>query len=347
MKQNRKELLEIAQRLIPGTNEGSYLEGIETIVFKKNIIHSYNDNISISIIKETNLEGAVNAKDFYKLLQKLQAEEIEIVQQEKNWKIKSGSTEIILNLKEDLITDYIDSIGIDNVKFMDLPDNFIEGLKLCKIPGNSSYLRGVFVQDNNMISSDEIRLSFYTLSKKMQTFWIDDSFIFELLKINENIIKYGICENWVHFKTENDMIFSCKRNEDEQYPVDKLLQYKKIFIKQDTDEENELPEGFDMVLDRVGVLYTDIEGFQSIDFHIEKDKIILIGENVNGKIKDKIKFKKAFKQEINLKFKQDFNFMKEAIKKCSLFYIRNDNDIIDIVFYDNNNFVHIVRTISE
>jgi len=339
-------LLEIVKKIMAGTNEGSYLEGIDTIVFSEHGIHSYNDNISISVNKETGLVGAVNAKDFHKLLEKLKTEEIEVETLENQWKIKSGNTDITLNLKEDHISEYIQELEVEDKAFSKLPENFIEGLKLCKIPGNASYLRGVYVSGTNMICTDEVRLSFFKLKESMATFWVDDSCIVELLKLAETITEYCVMESWIHFKGETGTVFSAKRNQDDQYPVDTFIEYQQHYVKTDKDVSNQLPKQLAEVIDRVGVLYSDIDGFQIIDFELKKDKIVLSSKNANGKIKENVKFEKPFSEDISVKFKLDHTFMKEALVKCPFFFIRQEEDSVDVVF-TNDDFTQILKTVSD
>lgn len=348
MKLNKNELLQAIQKIMPGTDQKSYIEGVDTITFKTEILSTYNDNISVSTFLKSDLQGTVKAQDLQKLLQKLGTEEIEIECQDEIWQITSGNTQAELKLRESKIDEYIEQLELPDQAFSQLPDNFIEGLKLCKIAGNNDYLRGIFIEDKFMVSTDQVRINYYDLSAIMPRFWIDDMAVTELLRLSEKVTHFAVADSWVHFKGENETIFSCKRNQDNQYPIERLIEYKQAYKKTENDELNQLPKNFKVAIDRVGVFNMDMDGYQAIKLNVKKEHLMITGEKDTGKIKEKLQWEKPFENDIDISFMTDFSFLKEIFDKSPMFFIRKDEEqgTTDIVFIADN-FTQMLRTIAE
>lgn len=348
MKLNRKELILAMQKVLPATSDGNfYVTGADTILFTPNTINAYNDNLSASVKFQTDLTGTVKAKDFFKLLQKLGTEEIDIEQASGKWLLTSGSTQAEINLKEDALTPYVEVLDVDSVEFQDLPENFMTGMVLCKIPSNSSFLRGLFVKGIDMCSTDEIRMNFFELEAEMPCFWIDDPAVNELLKLPEKLIGYSVAPGWIHFQGESDTILSCKRNQESAFPIDKLLTYRGVYEQTPDDLLQSLPKNFQTVVDRVAVMHTDIDGYQAINFHIQKDKITISSKTESGSVQETLKWDTPFPKKIDVEFLADFSFLKEAYLRCPDFFVREDAEkAVDVVF-QGEGFTQIMRTISK
>jgi len=346
MKYNREELLNALQKLIPATSEANMgVDGMDSFVFDSEAIHTYNDSLSITVQYKTGLEGAVKAKDLFKLLSKVKTTEIDIEPEDGFWTISAGGTKAKINLKEDQIRKYLNTLPLDG-EFKPLPENFFNGLKLCRISGNSSYLRGIYVQGSDMVATDEIRLNYFTLAENMDPFWVDDSSINELLKLKEGMTEYHVSGGWVLFRGDSGTIFSCRKNQDSSYPYDKLMEYKTMFVKADTDIEQVLPRGFSDMTDRVGVMYEDVNGFHAVSVHMRKEGFTLSSKTDAGMIKESGKWDKPFDSEIDITFKADFEFLSDIAEKCPEFYLRQTEGYVDIVF-SNPEFMQVMKTIAE
>lgn len=348
VKVSRTALLSAVSKLMSGTEQSAFIEGADTIYFSGEGIHSYNDSITISTVFKSDLFGSIKVNLFYKTLQKLQTEELEIEMLENQWAIKAGSVECTFDLQTDKVSEYIKGLSeIITGVFKKLPENFMDGLKLCRISGNASYLRGISCREDMMVSTDEIRLNYFKLSEAMEQFWIDDSGVNELIKIGEKMTEYSIIPGWIQFRGENGTIFSCKRQDDSQYKFDKILEYGSKYQKAETDSVQILPKGFVNILERVGIFYTDLNGYQAVSVHLTTEKLDLSSKTDSGSIKESIVFDSAFTQPIDASFKADFNFLREVANKCPQFFIRTaPNGVVDVVF-DNGTFKQIMRTIAE
>ena len=93
----KKQLLDALKLAMPGIETGTAtLQGSDAFVFHNGNIFSYNDSISVSVplsqagLVEENLEGAVKAEEFFKVIGKFQGDQISFVANEGSWILKSG-----------------------------------------------------------------------------------------------------------------------------------------------------------------------------------------------------------------------------------------------------------------
>jgi hypothetical protein len=345
MKVNKTQLLSAMKKAMPGVETGSsMIEGADTFVFSPSAIHSYNDNISVSVpfSWEGEMKGSVKSMDFFKLIGKLPVEDINIEITAEAIKLSSGMVDAEMVLLDNNLNSYLSELKIEELSWKDLPDNFFEAVKLCKISCNRAPQRGIFVEKNYMLSTDISRINHHKLNTEMERFWLDDPAVGELLKIKD-IKSYCITESWAHFKSEEGVIFSCKRKADASYPAPKILEWlESSGTKGEEDIEGQLPKELYEAVDRVATLSGEIDGLPAIQMIINKDTIELNASRYAGKIKEKIKLEKPFETDLNIKIWVDPFFLTEASKKVDGFYIKPGDRKV-LVFY-NENYTQIAST---
>jgi hypothetical protein len=353
MKLEKQKFLSAMSKALPGVEKGkSIIEGADTFVLQDNAIHSYNDNISVSVPFELDddITGSIKSMDFFKLISKMPTDDIEIISEENVFKINSGKTEVELTKIDNKIVEYISTLKINQLQWKDLPKDFFEGLKLCYLPNNRDIHRGAFIFDTRMYSTDTIRINKYIMSESMDRFWLDDIVVSELLKI-DNIEKYSVSENWVHFQSKDGVSFSCKRKDDSSYPIQVLDKWLEKVEKEETDIENVFPKGLFNVVDRVSTLSSQLDGLSAIRMTIMKDGIEFYSEkDVTGKIKEVLNFEQVFEKEVNIEIWVSPEFILETSKKVDGFYIKEieqeHGNKVTLVFY-NDKYKQIVSTFDK
>lgn len=347
MQVKKVEILSAMRKALPGVEKNSsIIEGADSFVFANNAIHSYNDNISVSVPFPHELSGSVKSLDFFKLISKISTEEITLEEKEGQIKIGAGTVEAEMNKQaENTLTNYISSLNIQELTWKTIPTNFFEAIRLCKISCNRSTHRGIFVQENIMASTDTSRINSHKLEEEMDRFLIDDPSIVELLKIS-NLEQYSVTSVWVHFKSKEGIIFSCKRKDDTTYPIRQIMNVIEIHRKQDSDFENELPKGLCEVVDRVSTLSMEFNGISAVEMNLSKESIELKAERSAGKIKEKIKLDRPFIEDITLNILVDPIFLVEASRKITKFFIRKNGNNCTLVFY-NDNYTQIASTFDK
>ena len=226
MKINKEELQKALEKVKPGLANKEIIEQSTSFAFVEDKVVTYNDEISISHpVKGLNFTGAVKAQELYQYLNKIKQEEIDISWDENQFKITAGKAKAGLIFQKEVSLP-IEEIGKIS-KWKNLPKTFIEALKFCKTSCSTDMSRPILTcievnKEGIVKSSDGYRLTSYSLSEEMPI----DTFLIPATSANE-LIKYDITqitkgEGWVHFKTKENTIFSC-RVFDDAYPDTKRL----------------------------------------------------------------------------------------------------------------------------
>lgn len=350
MKIEKTAFINAMRKTLPGVEKGSsIIDGADTFVFSNKAIHTYNDSISVSVPFDTGLTGAVKSTDFFKLISKLNSEDLDIEFLEGAFKVKSGLVEAEMTNVANNLAGYISTLNIETIKWKPIPAGFFEAIRLCKISCNKAPQRGIFVEKNYMLSTDVSRINHHILSAEMERFWIDDPAVSELMKL-DGLEGYAVNESWVNFRGSDGTVFSIKRKDDASYPVTKILSLIEGHQKTDADMENELPEGLYAVADRVATLSTELDGLSAIKMTINRDNVEFFSERTAGKIKEKMNLKTPFKQPISVSLWVDPSFLIEISRKVSRFYLRtipgqNDKVINTMVFF-NKDYMQIASTFA-
>lgn len=343
---DRKEMLVNLKKVMPGVETGnSILDGADTFLFTEDGIYSYNDSIAVSIPVETGLNGAVKSKEFYNFLLKIKEDEIKVVQKKDNITLKCGNVTAKLKLVESSIAEYVENLDLENLKFKKMGKDFMEAMKLCKLNASNSPFRGLAVKNDVMYSTDEIRIASHQLKNKYDEFWIDDSIVNELMKLNITFSEICVGDGWAHFKSKGDSIFSCKTNDVSLYPFKGLIDRKLQVAKQDDSPAGKLPKDFSEAIDLVSVLSEDLTGFSVINLEFTASDLIVSAKRDTGSIKEFIPWEEPLEIDEDIQTAADAGFLMEASKKSFDFYITEIKGAKLIVF-TKANFILVLSTIK-
>lgn len=348
MKINKNNFLAVMKNCLPGVEKGkSIIEGTDNFVFSGKAVHSYNDSISITVPFdfEEEINGAVKSMDFFKLVSKLPSDTFAVQDGEKELKIIDGKIKTTIKKVSTNLYDYIKLLELENIKWQDLPKDFFSAVKLCMLANNHNPIRGIFVHDKLMYNTDKIRVNRYALTDKMERFWLDDLAVNELVKIT-GFEKYSVDNVWVHFKTKDGTIFSCRKKDDESYPIESLEAVIKTYQLEEGDFENVFPTSIADIIDRSSILSAEVGSSQTaIQIQFKQKELIFSAERQSGKIREIVELETPFKKDIDLTFWLDSNFTLEASRKALKFYIK-DNELKKVLAVYNDNFIYVVSTLG-
>jgi hypothetical protein len=330
MQLNRNEFLTAMKQAMPGVESGNTtLQGADTFIFHDGFIHTYNDTISVSVHfpitnkAGENISAAIKAKDFYDLISRYEGDTISIIPKSDMWIVKSENARAELTLLENNLIERIQGIKINDDDFTDIPERFFEGLAICNFKSQSQ-LSGVYCVDKNIISTDNLKVNYYTLDNEIATsFWINNDAVAELLKLN-NVVKYYVSDSWVHFQTEDKTIFSCKRLAQDNYPYTKVIDFIESHKKEKGDISNELPNKLIDAVNRAAALSQNIESFDTVKLTFTKDNIEVFSQRPSGKYTENVPWEKPFKKDISpISIYVDYSMIQNGIKYSKSFYLKN------------------------
>jgi hypothetical protein len=281
------------------------LEGADTFVFSQGRICAFNDHVTVSapqpssitdaLVGGTALEGAVKAEEFLKLLSKLKGEVIKIVPTDNGnaWSIRSGNAKAEYALIPSQIGDRVKSTGIlEDTDWHPLPADFWEGLRACAIAKNNSALSGIYVGDDFVFSTDELRINAWKLSEEMHgTFWIAAGAAAQLEKFGGELAEYRLTKAWAHFRTKGDVRFSAKRLAEERYPAGALRNTLNAMLeKKDDDLVGAIPSELSEAIERASALSMDMEAFKAVQLTITPAGIEVFAKRSAGKYEELVEW---------------------------------------------------------
>lgn len=355
MNVSKKDLLVALQKALPGVEIGNtILEGADTFAFHNGFIHSYNDNISVSVPFSSEgkeeLSGAVKAKDFYDLINRFSEDEIKIISKENLWILKSGAAKAEFSLMENSVVERIQKLLPQKKKVQKLPERFLNGLSFCFIPCvPEKGIAGIYVQDKIMVSTDKTRIDWFELDSSMETFWMSNSSAKELIKLSE-VVFYWMSDSWIHFQSEDGVIFSCKKLNSSQYPFSKIQKIKEENQKEEQDKEAQLPKKLLDAINRASVMAEEIESWRTVQITFDSEGVEVYAERPLGKYTERVEWESPVDFPESLIINADYSMIQFGMKSSRQFYIkkiiRGEQESFRIIFVVDNG-VQIVGTISK
>jgi len=332
MKINTKEfksLLESLKSGLSGNKETT--EQSNCFAFTEDRIYTYNDEISVSIPNPIEFEGAIYSQELLALLNKIDTAEIEIEYNDKELNIKSGRTKAGIVLQKEIEMP-IQEINIPE-KWLKLPSDFIEALKTCIFSTSSDesiILNNIDCSKNILQSSDNERATRFTISSKLRkSFLIPAGSARELCRILD-ISSYTVDEDWIHFKTSTELIFSC-RTSNEEYPPD----IENYF--ESNGFEFSFPEGTKDILERANIFAeSDFIQDKLVKINISSKGIFKISaEGDTGWIEETKRVKT--KPKTDIQFSINPQYLQQILNKTNKAIIGDE-----LVWFNIDNFEHVV-----
>jgi hypothetical protein len=267
-------------------------------------------------------------------LKSIKDEEIEISADETNLMIVSESTEISipLNLNFDNVLDMIDSLDLEG-EWFDLPEDFMEGLKLCKFAVSDNYNdpRGLFqiCIGKKIYSSDAFRASIYDFKEDVpyESFLLPKGSIDSILSFEPLSVSFQ--EGWVHFENKDSAFMSCRvSGEASTFP--KIER----FFDEETPYKLTFPPELKTTIENVmGVYDESSDASKIVNIQVEEDKIICLIDKNTIRVKKIIPFEN----------KSVFSFKISAVFLIELLGITTTISLSDKkALFSNENFKHVI-----
>lgn len=288
-----KEKLQKALEIVkPGLANKDIIEQATSFAFMDGKVFTYNDEISISHpIDAIDITGAIDAQNLYQLLGKLKKEEIDIEITDSEIILKSGraTAGLVFQSEIKLPLEEVSTIS----KWKKLPELFIKACEF--VVGSAGHdmsranLTCVHVNNGGFIeASDGLRITkFMVEGIPIKTFLIPATSCLQVIKLKPISIAEG--KGWVHFKTEEGTIISCRIFEDDIFP-----DTKPHFKVEGT--EITFPKTSAEVLDRASVFAKREHLFdESIEITLENKRFRIKSESETG----------WFEEELNGKYEGD------------------------------------------
>lgn len=274
-KMKKEALLTALEIVKPGLASKEAIEQTTAFAFVKKRVVTYNDEISISHpLEGIDFTGAVQAEELYQLLKKIKPKkgekesdlEIDVKITDHEILISAGRIKAGITLQSEvkLPLEEISKPG----KWLPLPEGFLKSAQFvmgaCSKSQSKPALMCVHVhEDGYAEGSDNYRIMRHQIKEPMpvKTFLIPASSVRALLTITPTQIAES--SGWVHFKTEENTIISCRIFEDTYPDATKFLNVQGTEIS--------FPKTISAILDRASI-FSKNENNEEGEVHIQLDK---------------------------------------------------------------------------
>lgn len=280
----KQQLIDVLTAVRPALAKKAMIEQATHFIFCGDKILSYNDRICIAIPFKTDFVCSISADEFYKILTSITQEEIDIKLIDQKLKITAKKLNVTLTTETgNAILNMIETLDLDNIPKLlrPLPTEFREAVSLCSFSAakdmSNPILTCIFVNDNKVASSDNLRISEYTLSRSIRAkFLLPATSAIELVKFELEKFAISPTNNWVYFTTKAGAIF-CSRLMDNNYP-----DYTQ-FLSSDDGIEIILPDETRQLVETAAILASgDDDQNKEVEISIDDGKLKCRGENKLG-----------------------------------------------------------------
>jgi len=283
-----KELVRTLKMVMPGLGGKSVIEQANHFVFTPKRIVTFNDQICVSHPFPCGdiTPFSAPSDELFSILSGIKEEEIEVTISEGKMKIETESTTAEISIKEE-------GHIFSNIKFLDdieitvreeIPEGFIEGVKLCLFSVSRDITRGflscVSINEDSVLSSDDCRISWYKMKGKMRSVLIPLVSASKLIQYE--VKQFIIDSSWIHFFTEDNVVFSSRILSDEFPECAEAFEVEGVNLS--------LPKEMKDAITSTSIFsegMTELDRVISID--VKKGKISCKSENQTGKLIKKMK----------------------------------------------------------
>ena len=328
----REELIDALTKVKPGIANKEIIEQSSHFIFEEGRVWTYNDQIAISQEFQSHLAGAVKADEFYKLLNKLEDDDLGISVQAGEFSIQGKTVTAKIKIDPEIKLQPIQAPGINSKNWQILPEDFNDSISLCLFSASRNMIRPeltcLYVTGKTVFSTDTFRATKREMQSKVK-----EDFLLPAIAAKE-LIKYNVykvftdTEGWLHFTNKEHTMFSCRTFADVKYP-EKIWDFFDI-----KGEKINLPDSFEQVIDRVATLVTaDFDLDRFVDLTIEDGVLTCKGKGPHGSVSETVDINYNGK-DIDVKVHPDF--LMEILKQL------DSMTIGERLLFQGENFEHAI-----
>lgn len=217
MKINKAELQTALEKVRPGLANRELIEQATSFAFMAGRVVTYNDEISIShplmdSLSGSDMQGAIKADALYEFLNRVNKEEIDLSWEGNQLQITAGRAKagLLFEAEVCLPVQEVGEIG----DWHDLPQGFVDGVNFCRPCCSRDMSRPIFtclnVDGKLITATDAYQIIRYEMPGEfpVPAVLIPATAVQELTKYDIQQVATG--QNWLHFRTEDETVFSCR-----------------------------------------------------------------------------------------------------------------------------------------
>lgn len=278
MKVEREKLLSVLDLVSPGLAQSKeVIQQSASFVFNKGNVITFNDETACIQKSPIELKGAVQARPFRAILQRLKEEVIDVDNDKKKITIKGkGGKRTNITMEKD-ITLPLKHLDIPK-KWYDLPESFGDAVQFVKdcASTDASYqaLMCVHITPKYVeaFDNDQYAMHKCKIKKLKQDILIPARSLQHVIPLAAT--HFSVTKAWMHFKNENGLIFSCRRILKKYQDCTKLRKLEGTNMI--------LPSGLDEAAHRGEVFAADGADDNQVTINLSKNRVEIYGEGQYG-----------------------------------------------------------------
>jgi len=333
MKINRLDLIKALQAVMPGLSQKEIIEQSTAFVFTKTgYVVTYNDEIAVSHPVEVDFVGAVPAKEFFALVNKVKTEEIELEIKDNELLLKGSRAKAGLRIDKKIILPILTLAQPEEEDWKKVPANFCEAISFCLFSVSREVSKPIIncihVHKGKVESTDNNRVTQYDMGAVKKAFEDHTLIPAHAVKaiVNNKPTHYAKTDGWLHFTNKDDVTFSCRIFEDDFPDASAFFAQKGGSI--------EFPKTLNDVLDKA-VIFSNGE---RVTILLSGNRMTVSSEGVSG----------WFKEDVRAEYKGEdvsFDIYPEFMK--SIMKITNKAEICaKVLKFIGDNFIHVVALVK-
>jgi DNA polymerase III sliding clamp (beta) subunit (PCNA family) len=282
MNLDRKSTLEIISKVSPGISTKGIIEETACIMMDGDYMITFNDRISIAHPYKTDFSCCIPAQEFTKTLQNAKTDDLEVNCSDKEMTLVNKKFRAGIGLVENKIQEALPIKHIDEIKWKVIPKTLLEGIEYClfSVAKASSvpYLNCVAIKGNTIVSSDNFRVSLFTMDLPLskRDILIPLTSAIELVKMKD-VTHFALNDSWIYFKSKSGVFFFCRVVEAEFPDVEGMFEVSPEAVK------IELPSGNLLeALEACSVFSDSIDVDIKVEINIEQGVLYCRSSNQKG-----------------------------------------------------------------
>ncbi len=347
MQVSKEELLKVLIAVKPGIAAKDFIEQATHAIFTGEEIATYNDSISIIYPYKTDFACSVSGEEFYKIVASIKEDTLDLTVEDNQMRIKSKKTKAGLstivgeNAKVEKLVVRIKETVSARRFWKSLPADFLNGVYLCMFNASRDMTTGVrccvAVKDDRIYSVDNIRISRFIMQGKVNEMLIPARSAMELVKYK--VTKYGISDGWIHFKTDDEVMFNCRTMIGDYPSIDHFFR--------EPQNEITIPMEMQEVMKAAAVIAEgDVDIAKIVEVTIDKGEITCRSEDKGKKWMEKTVDLENYKGRKIVFWVNPTFFSQVLDKSTSLFLVTReefpDEEFPDKAIFTSGSFQHII-----
>jgi DNA polymerase III sliding clamp (beta) subunit (PCNA family) len=338
MKVNRKEFLQLLNRLLPGVSVRDLIPQTQCFIFNKGEAFTFNDCVCIKIKTALQLNCAIQAKELYLLISKIEDEEIEIEQKGNTLVIATDTGQGTISIQDIAISiSHIPDPLHSKIKWIPISEDewnqIYQGLSVCVHTVSSDYARAkltcVHFKKNKIESSDGNNVTLFEVdSAPSESFMIPEGAVRALLQF-DSFDQYGVVHKkdsplkYVFFMdTDSGMVLSFTTYDELYLNFEKQGIYKLCELKGEHIQFR--IRSMLSAVERARIFTKDMEFEEKIHISMDSNCITIQGQGEKGKWKEKMRSRHKGKE------------VSFQIPPSTLLYLLKDREFTEGVLVDYN-----------